>query len=80
MSGFARLLQKEQICIQVLTKQSEQYSPHSNVFIQTAAATAQQPIKAMTARAHELEDVTMIQRVKYFWAGTYIWSNFTNEI
>jgi acyl-CoA hydrolase len=33
----------------------------SNVFIQTAAAAPQQLIKAMTARAHELSDVTIYQ-------------------
>jgi acyl-CoA hydrolase len=32
-----------------------------NIFIQTAAAAPQQLIKALTARAHELSDITIFQ-------------------
>ena len=35
--------------------------PNSKVFIQTAAAAPQQLIKAMTARAHELREITIYQ-------------------
>ena len=36
-------------------------TPGSNLFIQTAAAAPQQLIKALTARAHQLSDITIYQ-------------------